>query len=100
MESKIEPDPTVHWWVYIILTNKGQYYTGITTDIPRRFLEHSQTSAGVKNAKGAKFFHSQIPVEVVFKESFLTRGEATRRELEIKKMSHSEKLELHTYRQV
>ncbi|HBC56914.1 MAG TPA: GIY-YIG nuclease family protein, partial [Gammaproteobacteria bacterium] len=41
------------WYVYIIECSDGAYYTGITTDLKRRFAEH----AG--NGKGAKFFYGR-----------------------------------------
>ena len=28
------------WWLYIVETESGKLYTGITTDVNRRFNEH------------------------------------------------------------
>ena len=76
-----------NWRVYIIQTNTGKFYTGITTDISRRFSEH-------KKKKGAKYFRLENPKEVVFIESCKNRAEATIRELEIKRFNRNEKLKL------
>ena len=76
-----------NWQVYIIQTKTGKLYTGITTDINRRWSEH-------KNKKGAKYFRLENPQEVVFMENRKNRSEATKRELEIKRFSRNEKLRL------
>ncbi len=73
------------WYVYIIECSDGAYYTGITTDLKRRFAEH----AG--NGKGAKFFYSRRPMRIVFKENTDDRSSASRREAQIKAMSRVQK---------
>ena len=75
------------WQVYIIQTNTGKFYTCITTDINRRFSEH-------KKKKGAKYFRFEKPTEIIFTEVYKNRSEATKRELEIKKLKRNEKLRL------
>lgn len=77
-----------NWRVYIIETECGRLYTGVTTDLERRFNEH-QTSK-----KGAKFFRGAVPSKVVYSESELSRSEALKREAAIKKLSKKEKLRL------
>ncbi len=76
-----------HWQVYIIQTESGKLYTGITTDINRRLKEH-------KKNKGAKYFRLEAPQEVVFTENHKNRAEATKREIEIKRFSRNKKMEL------
>lgn len=76
------------WYVYIIQTEKGQLYTGITTDIERRFKEH----AGSK--KGAKFFSVSAPAEVLFKKKFPDRSSASKFEAAVKKLKREEKFKL------
>jgi putative endonuclease len=73
------------WFVYIIRNTKDHFYTGITTDIARRFNEH----AGKK--KGAKFFKTGAPVEVVFQRMFPNRSLASKFEVEVKKLSRKKK---------
>jgi putative endonuclease len=74
------------WFVYIILTEKNKLYTGIATDIERRFVEHL-----CDPAKGAKYFRSDRPVMVVYYEEFSDRSKASKREAMIKKMSRQQK---------
>ena len=76
------------WWVYIIESEKDKFYTGITTDISRRFQEHSSGS------RGAKYFRTDRPKKVVLRERYANRSQASIRESEIKKLSHKEKLSL------
>ncbi len=76
------------WTVYIIQSESGKLYTGITIDLERRLAEHKS------RARGAKFFRPSSPRHVVFREVRRGRGDAQRREREIKGMSRVEKLEL------
>ena len=77
----------MEWTVYIIKTSENSYYTGITTNIKRRFDEHS-------NGKGAKFFNTCIPLKVIYQEMGHTRSSASKREAEIKALTHHEKEDL------
>lgn len=76
------------WFVYIIQNEKGFLYTGITTDLERRFNEH------LKSPKGAKFFHTGAPVKIVFSKKFPDRSTATKFECSVKKLTRTKKLEL------
>lgn len=76
------------WMVYLIQTTSGKIYTGITNNLERRFKAHQNQN------KGARFFRISSPEKVVTIEYFANRSEATKREIAIKKMSRSEKLEL------
>lgn len=72
--------------VYMIETVCGKLYTGVSTDPLRRFEEH------LSGNKGAKFFRSATPKEIVYLESGLDRSKALKREIEIKKMTKKQKL--------
>lgn len=74
------------WYVYMIETEKGSFYTGITTDLERRFLEH------FSGKKGAKFFHSTMPDSIRYYETYVNRSLASKREAAIKKLSRKQKL--------
>jgi putative endonuclease len=76
------------WFVYIIENEKGHFYTGMTTDLVRRFKEHSDSK------KGAKFFHTSSPKSIVFKKEFPNRSEAQKFEHHIKSLSRIKKIEL------
>lgn len=77
------------WWVYMIEGTNGALYTGITTDLARRFRQHSGEIKG-----GAKYFHSTSPSEIRFKKKFKNRSEASRFEAFIKGLTRAQKLEL------
>lgn len=78
------------WFVYIIQNEKGHLYTGITTDVERRFKEHSNSP------RGAKYFRGKVPVEVVFQKKFKDRSSASKYEALVKKMKRQEKIQLIT----
>lgn len=75
------------WEVYIIETEDGTLYTGITTDLERRFSEHA-------SSKGARFFRTSPPKALLFRERHPSRASASKREAEIKKLSRAQKLAL------
>ncbi|MDH3218225.1 MAG: GIY-YIG nuclease family protein [Gammaproteobacteria bacterium] len=77
-----------NWSLYIIEADDHSLYTGITTDIERRFAEHLQRQ------KGARYFNGRTPVRVVYREAGHSRSSASRREIEIKRLSRSEKEQL------
>jgi len=79
------------WCVYIICCSDNSLYTGITTDINRRFHQHQE-------GRGAKYFRARKPLRVVFLEEGHSRSSAIRREIEIKKMSRAEKMLLQNIR--
>ncbi|MFX1376117.1 MAG: GIY-YIG nuclease family protein [Promethearchaeota archaeon] len=79
------------YYVYIIETvstnGKKRYYTGYTNNLYRRWNEH-------RNGQGAKFCRGKKRLELKYFETFTTRKEAMRRELEIKTYSRKQKSEL------
>ncbi len=77
------------WTVYIIESASGKLYTGITTDLERRFGEHAGDSK-----KGARFFRTTQPRQIVYRETGLSRSEAGKREAEIKRWPRADKLKL------
>jgi putative endonuclease len=78
------------WFLYIIEAENGKLYTGITTDLDRRFSEHK----GEGKKKGAKFFNSTAPIEILYSEKCENRSEASKREAYIKKLSRKDKLKI------
>jgi putative endonuclease len=77
----------MNWQVYIILCSDNSFYTGITTDIERRFRQHA-------DGKGAKYFRGRQPVRVVLLECGHTRSSAGAREAKLKSFSHATKMQL------
>ena len=78
----------MNWYVYIIRSDDDSLYTGVTTDVPRRFDEHAD------GPRGARYFNGRKPVEIVYIEQGHSRSSALQREAEIKKMSRQEKIEM------
>jgi len=76
------------WYVYVIRASDDSLYTGITTDVQRRFKEHFSP------AKGARYFRGRQPLEVVYSENHPDRSSALRREAAIKRLSRVGKLKL------
>lgn len=74
--------------VYMLKCADNTLYTGYTIDIDRRVLEHNSEKVGAKYTKARR------PVELIHKETFEDKGDAMRREIEIKKMSREQKLSL------
>lgn len=85
---------TKNWYVYIIQTEIPTLYTGITTDVERRFAEHLDMFNGKPSAKGAKYFRRTKPIEVVYRERCENRSEASKREAAIKRMKTAQKQSL------
>ncbi len=78
-----------NWLVYIIEGSDGNYYTGITTNIARRWGEHSGEIGFAK--VGAKYFRGRKPKALVYVESGHNRSSASKREAAIKKLTKAEK---------
>lgn len=62
-------------------------YTGITNDLEARLAKHAQ-------GKGAKYTRGRAPYVVILSELHDTKSDALKRELEIKGLSKTKKLEL------
>ena len=76
------------FYVYIVECVDGTYYTGITTDVDRRILEHNYSF------KSAKYTRSRRPVKLVYSKLIGTRSAASKEEYRIKKMSRSKKKDI------
>ncbi|MDX8387404.1 MAG: GIY-YIG nuclease family protein [Ghiorsea sp.] len=72
------------WFLYLIRCKGNMLYTGITTDVKRRFSQH-------ESGKGAKFLRGKAPLLLVHQEHVGTHSEALKREATIKKWSKSKK---------
>lgn len=82
------------WYVYIVETSRQLFYTGIATDVERRFREHRDMFERKPNARGAKYFRGHEPVALVYQEACTNRSAASKREHAIKRMSKTQKLAL------
>lgn len=76
------------YYVYILRCKDKTLYTGITTDLSRRVLEHNSSKLG------AKYTSSRRPVKLVYSKKFRNRSTASRAEARIKTLTRFEKLKL------
>ncbi len=74
--------------VYILRCADKTYYTGITTDVDRRVVEHNTSPLGARYTRGRR------PVTLVYVQSYVDRSAAAREEVRIKKLSRREKMAL------
>ncbi|RDL43968.1 GIY-YIG nuclease family protein [Marinomonas piezotolerans] len=74
------------WFVYMIKTHKNTLYTGVTTDVERRFREHA--SQGVKSAR---YLRGKAPLELVWVASVDDKQMAMRLEYRIKQLPRKTK---------
>ncbi len=72
--SSILPWATTMFYVYILQSERdGSYYTGMTTDVEKRLLQHNQSTT--------KTTRSKKPWRLLYAESHVTLEEARQREL-------------------
>jgi len=74
------------WHLYLVRTAVGSLYTGISTDVERRFAEH-QTGA----PKGARSLRGKGPLELVFHAPAGDRSRASRLEWHVKRWPRARK---------
>ena len=79
------------YWVYIIETKSQKFYTGMALNPDQRFREHLTHN---KKGPGAKYFRSDPPLAIVYRELVGSRSQALRREAYIKGLRHSQKKEM------
>ena len=70
--------------LYIIECADGSLYTGITTDLARRFKEHQ---AG----KGGHYTRAHKPVRIIYSEEYANRSQASVREAAVKRLTREQK---------
>ena len=72
------------WYVYILRCVDDTLYTGITNNLERRLKAHNAGTA-------SKYTRARRPVDMVYQEEVETKGDALRREYQIKAMSRIQK---------
>lgn len=78
---------TPFYYVYIAECADGTFYTGYASNLNDREDVHN----GLKKGMGSKYTRSRRPVKIVYSEKMQTKSKAMKRELEIKKLTHTEK---------
>ena len=67
------------WFLYVIETASGALYTGITTDVERRFREHDG------GRRGARALRGKGPLRLIHRQAMDSRSEALKLEAWLKK---------------
>ncbi|MEX0606201.1 MAG: GIY-YIG nuclease family protein [Marinobacter sp.] len=77
------------WSLYLVRTRQGTLYTGITTDVERRFAEHQDG-----RPKGARSLHGRGPLILAFSTPVGNRSQASRLEWRVKRWPRQKKEDL------
>ena len=72
------------WYLYLVRCRDGSLYTGISTDVQRRFAAH------VKD-RGARRLRGRGPLQLVYTRAVGDRGLAARVEYRVKRLSRADK---------
>lgn len=76
------------YFVYLLLCDDGSLYTGITTDVARRFKAHQAgTASRYTRARGAR--------RIVYTEAAGSKSDALKREAAIKRLTRTQKIALY-----
>ncbi|MGK9064671.1 GIY-YIG nuclease family protein [Stutzerimonas chloritidismutans] len=76
--------PSKPWYVYLVRAANNALYCGISDDAQRRFAAH-------QGGRGARFFHTSPAVALVYVETCPSKGDALRRERQVKRLSKKAK---------
>lgn len=83
-DGKAAANPGRLWYLYVLHCQGGSLYTGITTDVAKRYAAHA---AG----KGARYTRSFPPLGIALVLQFDGKGDALAAEHAVKAMSAAQK---------
>ncbi|MGL5120864.1 MAG: GIY-YIG nuclease family protein [Plesiomonas shigelloides] len=72
------------WWLYMVRMADGRLYTGISTDVARRFSQHV-------NGKGARALRGKGPLTLVWQQQVGARSVALKLEYRLKRWRKARK---------
>ena len=75
------------WSLYILRCGDGSFYTGVTTDIDRRFKMHQE-------GKASRYTRTHQPVSLIYSEPCGSRSQALARECAVKSLPREKKEKL------
>lgn len=73
------------WFVYVLQCSDGSFYTGATSNLKKRFLEH-------KAGKGGRYTRSHKVIKIIYSEKFTLKSQALKKEYEIKSWNREKKI--------
>ncbi len=77
------------WYLYLVRCQDGSLYTGISTDVARRFAQHRG-----EGGAGSKYLKGRAPLALVFQKNLGSKSLALKVERKVKKLSKVRKEEL------
>lgn len=75
---------SARWWLYVLRCADGTLYTGITTDLRRRLLQHNSGTA-------SRYTRGRLPAALVHQERCRDKSSALKKEFRIKALPRREK---------
>lgn len=75
------------WFVYILLCSDKSFYTGVSNNPQKRFLDHI-------DGRGGRYTRSHKPAKLVFQEPHIGKSQALKRERQIKGWSREKKIKI------
>ena len=79
-------DTPAQWFLYMIRCGDNSLYTGVTSDLARRFAEHS-----AQGPKTAKYLRGRGPLSLAFQVPVGNRSQALQCEYQVKQLSRQDK---------
>ena len=77
------------WYLYLIRCRDDTLYTGISTDVYRRFAQHQS-----EGHAGSRYLKGRGPLSLVFKEKLGSRSLALKVEHRVKRVAKARKEKL------
>jgi putative endonuclease len=74
------------WYLYLVRCRDGSLYTGISTDVYRRFAQHQR-----EDDTGSKYLKGRGPLTLAFQKKLGTNSLALKVERKVKKLSKARK---------
>ncbi|MEO0425583.1 MAG: GIY-YIG nuclease family protein [Pseudomonadota bacterium] len=75
------------WFIYFVRCASGEIYTGVATDVARRFAEHE-----ANGARTARYLRGRGPLTLVAHAPVGSRSQALRLEWQVKRLPRARKL--------
>ena len=72
------------WFLYVIQTKHGEWYTGISIDPDKRLKAHQE-------GRGAKYLRGRGPLEIVWRQKVGDKKLALKYERSLKKLTKAKK---------
>jgi putative endonuclease len=72
------------WYLYLVRCSDGALYTGVSTNVRRRFNAHQQN-------RGARRLRGRGPLQLVYSQPVGDRSQALQMERRVKRLSKADK---------